>query len=416
LKILSVVGARPNFVKIAPLLAEMRAQAQIRPVLVHTGQHYDVEMSGCFFQELRIPRPDFNLGVREASAAAQAAEIMKRLEPIIIQERPDVVVVVGDVNSTAAAALTAVQLGVPVAHVESGLRSFDRTMPEEINRVVTDAVSDLLLVSEPSGVRNLLKEGHPSDRIFLVGNVMVDTLRRFLGAAQRSAILDRLGLRNGNGSAGASRYAVLTLHRPALVDQPEVFRKIWVPVEQIAQEMPIIFPVHPRTQKRLRGAGFESSPAGQTVRSSSGVRMIAPLGYLQFLHLQSEATLVITDSGGIQEETTALGVPCLTVRDNTERPITVTEGTNTLVGLNPHRLREEVRKILSGKGKKGRVPILWDGRCAARIVTVLSERYGHRRERCRKEAGSVLRSHRVAPRQVGAAFPRAHVKRRRVTK
>jgi UDP-N-acetylglucosamine 2-epimerase (non-hydrolysing) len=395
MKVLSVVGARPNFVKIAPLLAEMRRRTQIRPVLVHTGQHYDAEMSDCFFRELRIPQPDFNLGVGEASPTVQAAEVMKRLEPVIIQERPEVVVVVGDVNSTLAAALTAVKLGIPVAHVESGLRSFDRTMPEEINRVVTDAVADVLFVSEPSGVENLLREGQARERIFLVGNVMIDTLRRFLGVARRSATLDWLRLRCGKGSNGTPRYAVLTLHRPALVDHPEVFRKIWEPIVEIAEKMPVIFPVHPRTQKRLRKAGFESSLAGQPMRRSAGVRMIPPLGYLQFLRLQSEATLVITDSGGIQEETTALGVPCLTVRDNTERPITVTEGTNTLVGLNPNRLREEARKILSGKGKKGRMPALWDGRCAARIVTVLLQRYGLRPERRRKGPDSLLFSYPV---------------------
>jgi len=381
MKVLSVVGARPNFVKIAPLLAVMRKQLGLEARLVHTGQHFDPEMSKSFFHDLDIPEADYDLEVGPGSHAVQSAEVMKRLEPILLAEQPDVVVVVGDVNSTMAAALTAVKLGIPVAHVEAGLRSSDRTMPEEINRVVTDAVSDLFLVSEPSGVDNLLREGRPWERIFLVGNVMIDTLQRYLAAARRSTILADLGLANGNGNKSHARYVVLTLHRPALVDGLEGFRAIWHSVEEIAREAPVIFPAHPRTKKNLQLAGLGKLMEASPVKRSNGVRVIPPLGYLDFLCLQSEAALVITDSGGIQEETTALGVPCLTVRDSTERPITVTEGTNTLVGINPRCLREEAKRALEGNGKRGRKPALWDGRCAERIVNVLREVYGTRAQR-----------------------------------
>jgi len=372
MKILSVVGARPNVVKIAALMAEMRNQADIRALLVHTGQHYDIGMSDSFFQDLGIPQPDINLEVGSASAACQVAKIMERLEPVLVSEQPDLVVVVGDVNSTLAGALTAVKLGIPVAHVEAGLRSFDRTMPEEINRVVTDSISEFLFASEPSGVENLLKEGRPTSQIFLVGNVMIDTLKSCLARARQLEPFADPEIWGENGSDRPARFALVTLHRPSTVDKSLALRIVWEALGEIAEEIPIVFPVHPRTQKRMRDLGLDSG-TGQPFGHRNGIRLLSPLGYLRFLHLESLATFVITDSGGIQEETTVLGVPCLTVRENTERPITVTEGTNTLVGLNPEHLKEEAHQILCGKGKQGQAPALWDGQAAKRIVGVLEQ-------------------------------------------
>jgi len=324
MKIVCVVGARPNFVKIAPLLKEMRKSGAIEARLVHTGQHYDAEMSASFFRDLEIPRPDFNLGVGSAGAVSQTKEIMNRLEPLLAEENPHLVVVVGDVNSTLAGALAATKVGIPVAHVEAGLRSFDRRMPEEINRILTDAVSDLLFASEPSGVENLRREGIPADRIFLVGNIMIDTLRASLAQACRSTVLRDLGLAERPGLPPRGGYALLTLHRQGLVDDPDLFKSVWQALEAVAREVPIIFPVHPRTQRRLGRFGADFRPRRESGRDSAGIRMVGPLGYLQFLHLERAASLVMTDSGGVQEETTALGVPCLTLRENTERPITVT--------------------------------------------------------------------------------------------
>jgi len=383
MKILNVVGARPNFVKIAPLMAEMRKHAAIRPLLVHTGQHYDLEMSDSFFQDLDIPQPDINLEVGSASATCQIAQIMERLEPVLLAERPDIVVLVGDVNSTVAGALAAVKLGIRVAHVEAGLRSFDRTMPEEINRVVTDAISDLLFVTEPSGVENLLKEGRPASRIFLVGNVMIDTLRNCLARARQlepAAFPEVWGENHPGrcypepaaGSPKPARFALVTLHRPSTVDDSLVLRIVWQALEEIGKEIQIVFPVHPRTRKRLRDLGLDAAVNGPPA-APKGVRLIPPLSYLRFLRLESLATFVVTDSGGVQEETTFLGVPCLTVRENTERPITLAEGTNTLVGLDPARLKEEARRILCGKGKQGRAPALWDGQAAKRIIATLEQ-------------------------------------------
>jgi UDP-N-acetylglucosamine 2-epimerase (non-hydrolysing) len=373
MKVLSVVGARPNFVKIAPLMAEMRKHAGIRPLLVHTGQHYDLEMSDFFFQELGIPQPDVNLEVGSASAARQVAQIIERLEPVLVTERPDIVVLVGDVNSTLAGALTAVKLGIRVAHVEAGLRSFDRTMPEEINRVLTDTISDLLFASEPSGVENLLKEGRLASQIFLVGNVMIDTLKTCLGRARQLEPLRDPEIWSENGSDPPARFALMTLHRPSTVDNAGVLRIVWQALEEIGKAIPIVFPVHPRTRKRLRDLGLELMGIAPPFAQPNGIRLVSPLSYLRFLHLESLATFVVTDSGGIQEETTALGVPCLTVRENTERPITVTEGTNTLVGLDPECLKQEARQILCGKGKRGRAPALWDGQAAQRIVEILEQ-------------------------------------------
>ncbi|MGH9446301.1 MAG: non-hydrolyzing UDP-N-acetylglucosamine 2-epimerase [Terriglobia bacterium] len=387
MKILSVVGARPNFVKIAPVLAELRKLPGIQMFLVHTGQHYDPEMSAWFFRDLRIPPPDVNLrelpgrnnGRMEPPARDPAglsiAEMARQMEPILIRERPDVVLVVGDVNSTLAGALAAARLGLPVVHLEAGLRSFDLSMPEEINRIATDTVSGLLLASEPSGVQNLRNEGKRDDQIFLVGNVMIDTLRRFLPHARRSKILDTLRLRKNRRGAEVERYALVTLHRAATTDSPETLRALWEALCDIALEIPVIFPVHPRTGKRLREAGLEPRRAPYAQRGKSAIGLIHPLSYVDFLCLESNASMVITDSGGIQEETTALGVPCLTARDSTERPITVTEGTNTLVGLDPHALREQTHQVLLGKGKRGKVPDLWDGYAAPRIVKILTRQF-----------------------------------------
>jgi UDP-N-acetylglucosamine 2-epimerase (non-hydrolysing) len=312
-------------------------------------------MSKLFFEELHIPRPDVDLGVGSGSHAAQTAEVMKRFEPVVLAQKPDCVLVVGDVNSTLACALVAVKLGVPVAHVEAGLRSFDRTMPEEINRLLTDAISEWLFVTEKSGLENLRREGVPDERVHLVGNVMIDTLLACRRRCEGSAVLEELGLAPGG-------YAVLTLHRPANVDDPAVFGHLLGAIGRVQRELPVVFPVHPRTRKALEATGARALP---------GLKLTEPLGYLDFLKLLSHARLVLTDSGGIQEETTVLGVPCLTLRNNTERPITVEQGTNRLVGLDPVRIVAEALAALAAPPAGRRVPDLWDGRAAARIVDVL---------------------------------------------
>ncbi|HUZ47798.1 MAG TPA: UDP-N-acetylglucosamine 2-epimerase (non-hydrolyzing) [Terriglobia bacterium] len=370
MKILSVVGTRPNFIKIAPLLKEMKKVPQIETRLVHTGQHYDREMSDAFFKDLNLPVPDWYLGVGPGSPASQIGEIMMRLEPVLSKCQPNVVLVVGDVNSTLAAALAAAKTGIPVVHVEAGLRSFDRTMPEEINRILTDALADLLFASEPSGVENLRWEGIHSSRIFLAGNVMIDTLRQYLPFAESSICLTDL---DGDLETPVPpKYAVLTLHRQGLVDNPQRLMRVWNVMEEIGNEIPIIFPVHPRTRLRLEDAGLKPQ-RGNGFGNAGGIRMVAPLSYLQFISLQRQAVMVMTDSGGVQEETTVLGVPCLTLRENTERPITVTEGTNMLVGLNPERIRAEAFRLLSGPRKIARVPPLWDGHASERIVKSICE-------------------------------------------
>ena len=376
MRIVSLVGARPNFVKIASLLRAMRAFSHIESILVHTGQHYDAAMSEAFFTELDIPSPDINLGVGSSDSEYQIHEIIERLEPVIRSAKPNAIIVVGDVNSTLAGALAAAKLRVPLAHIEAGLRSFDRTMPEEINRVVTDSLSDLLFASEPSGLKNLLREGKPARQVFLAGNVMIDTLRRCLPAARRLHELNDLGLGDPQrNSTQHPSYAVVTLHRPSTVDDPRTLRVICQAIEEIACEIPTVFPVHPRTCAKLQQACLTAHDRPSPTNGQPGIRLIPPLSYLQFLSLQARATLVITDSGGIQEETTVLGVPCLTVRENTERPITVTEGTNTLVGLDPERLIKEARKVIRGEGKRGRVPALWDGHASERIITILSNQF-----------------------------------------
>jgi UDP-N-acetylglucosamine 2-epimerase (non-hydrolysing) len=355
MQILSVVGARPNFMKIAPLLWEMKRRPGIEIYLVHTGQHYDERMSKLFFEELHIPRPDIDLEVGSATHAVQTAEVMKRFEPVLLEREPDVLLVVGDVNSTLACALTAVKLEIPVAHVEAGLRSFDRSMPEEINRLLTDAVSEWLFVTERSGVENLRREGIRPERVHLVGNVMIDTLLACRERSERSPILEQLGV-------PAGQYTVVTLHRPTNVDDPSVLAGLMTALNRIHEELPIIFPVHPRTRKALAGHAA----------ADAGLILIEPLGYLDFLKLLAHARLVLTDSGGIQEETTVLGVPCLTLRENTERPVTTEQGTNVLVGLKPDRIVDAARRVLHDPPRDRRVPELWDGRAAVRIVDVLT--------------------------------------------
>ena len=359
LKIINIVGARPNLPKIAPLLREMQRHPEIEPILVHTGQHYDEKLSDIFFRQMGIPEPDINLEVGSGSHAGQTAEILKRIEPVLLERRPDLVLVVGDVNSTIAVSLAAVKLGIKVAHVEAGLRSFDRAMPEEINRVLTDAIADYLFVTEEDAIEHLLREGRPREAIHFVGNVMIDSLRHFLPIAQKSAIGEELKLKNG---VDWRRFAVLTLHRPSNVDSAEKLAELLGAIDAIAAEVPVIFPVHPRTQAHLKEAG---------IRHPADLRLIPPVGYLDFLCLLSKATLVLTDSGGIQEETTALGVPCLTLRENTERPITISQGTNLLVGTDPKKIVAAAKASLSGNGKAGRVPPLWDGQAAVRIVEIL---------------------------------------------
>jgi UDP-N-acetylglucosamine 2-epimerase (non-hydrolysing) len=372
MKIALVSGARPNYMKIAPIIREIRRLDQqhglrIEFILVHTGQHYDRQLFEVFFQELELPQPHHNLSVGSSSHAVQTAEVMMRFETILEQERPNLVIVVGDVNSTLAAALTAVKLGIPVAHIEAGLRSFDRTMPEEINRVVTDAISDYLFTTEPSANENLHREGVTAGKIFFVGNVMIDSLLFYRKKAKALPLLLELELT-------PKAYALLTLHRPHNVDRPEVLRGILRALQRVAKEIPIIFPCHPRTAARLQEIGPEF-PLNPTLRVGSPpmsgcINTLEPLSYLEFLGLMDQSALVLTDSGGIQEETTILGVPCLTLRSNTERPITIEMGTNILVGSDPDRIEAEALRALSCNSKPVKTPPLWDGKAAERIVHV----------------------------------------------
>ncbi|MBN2582466.1 MAG: UDP-N-acetylglucosamine 2-epimerase (non-hydrolyzing) [Planctomycetes bacterium] len=355
MRIVNICGARPNFMKIAPLMEAYRARPEIEPLLVHTGQHYDKVMSELFFDELGIPRPDLNLEVGSGTHAVQTAEIMKRFEPVVVEHKPDLVLVVGDVNSTVACALVARKLGVPVAHVEAGLRSGDEAMPEEINRRLTDAISNLCFVTEESGIYNLGREGVPQDRVHFVGNVMIDTLLKHLERARQSAVLANLGL-------VPQGYAVMTLHRPSNVDDAAVLSRLLDAIDVVQRDMPIIFPCHPRTRGRIEAMGL-----GGRLASMGNLRLIDPQGYLDFLCLTASANLVLTDSGGIQEETTILRVPCLTLRENTERPVTCTLGSNQLVGTDPARILAAYRRVQDGQVRCD-VPPLWDGRAAERIV------------------------------------------------
>lgn len=369
--ILCVVGARPNFMKIAPIISALRAGPQPVPArLLHTGQHYDAAMKDAFFTQLGIPEPDIDLDVGSATHAVQTADIMKRFEPVLDAERPAAVLVVGDVNSTVACALVATKKGVPVIHVEAGLRSYDRTMPEEINRVLTDQISDLLFTTERQAHANLAREGIDPRRIHFVGNVMIDTLLGHLPRAlppERSfatAVDPRVFTQSSTG------YALVTLHRPSNVDEPEVLGRVLGALRRVSESIPVVFPVHPRTRARIEAAGL--SEASRSPR----ILQLAPLGYLEMLGLMAKARVVLTDSGGIQEETTALGVPCLTLRENTERPITVEQGTNTIVGSDPRRIETAVGDLLAGGGKAGRVPELWDGKAAQRIKAVMLDWLG----------------------------------------
>ena len=359
MKIINVVGARPNFMKIAPIVKACKSSGVIESFLVHTGQHYDEKMSDLFFHQLDIPEPDINLEVGSASHAVQTAEIMKAFEPIILRHKPDAVLVVGDVNSTIACGLVAVKLSIKLIHVEAGLRSFDRSMPEEINRILTDSISDILFCTEQSGIDNLINEGISREKVFLVGNVMIDTLLKNKNKAEESNILNQFNL-NGGG------FAVLTLHRPANVDDPVVFGRILDALEVIQNDMPILFPVHPRTRQNLLSLHLD-----HRIKDMPNLQLVEPLGYLDFLKLMASARVVLTDSGGIQEETTILKVPCLTLRENTERPITAEIGPNQIVGTNPDVIIKAYRQVTDGKWRESQIPPLWDGNAAERIVGLL---------------------------------------------
>lgn len=349
-----MVGARPNFMKIAPLLRAFGKRPALAARLIHTGQHFSPEMSDVFFDELGIGAPDVSLDIGAGTPVWQTAEIMKRLDELFAAERPDLVLVVGDVNSTLAAALVASKHEIRLAHVEAGLRSFDRGMPEEINRIVTDSLSDYLFVTEASGVENLKREGVAAERIFLAGNVMIDTLFASLDRARRSDVLDRLGLQ-------PEGYALATLHRPSNVDDVGRLRGLVSVLSEVSRRLPVVFSVHPRTRQRMEAAGI----------ASDGLKLTPPLGYMDFLRLTSEARLVLTDSGGIQEETSALRVPCLTLRENTERPVTTTQGSNRLIGTDPGAILAAAGQALSEPARTGRTPDLWDGHAAERIAETL---------------------------------------------
>ncbi len=362
MKIICVAGARPNFMKIAPIMDAFLAHPDIEPLLVHTGQHYDEKMSDLFFRELGIPAPDINLEVGSGSHAVQTAEIMKAFEPVCLKHKPDYVLVVGDVNSTIACGLVAVKLGIGLIHVEAGLRSGDRSMPEEINRLLTDSISDLLFCTERSGVENLRREGVPESRVHLVGNVMIDTLLKNRDKAERSKVLEDMRLAAGG-------YATMTLHRPSNVDDAGVFSGILDAVAVIQRDLPIVFPIHPRTRKNLGLLGLKDH-----VEAMPNLRLVEPIGYLDFLKLNANAKLILTDSGGLQEEATILRVPCITIRENTERPITCEVGSNQLVGTRSEAILSAYERVKCGQYDQRGVPDLWDGRAANRIVEVLVAR------------------------------------------
>jgi UDP-N-acetylglucosamine 2-epimerase (non-hydrolysing) len=361
LKIVNVVGARPNFMKMAPLMMEYRRHPdKFEPKLVHTGQHYDDNMSTLFFEQLQLPKPDVYLGIGSGSHSEQTAKVLVEMEKLLTAERPDLIVVVGDINSTMAATIAAAKLCIPVAHVEAGLRSFDRAMPEEVNRLVTDALSDYCFITSQDAYENLRREGVPAEKIFFVGNVMIDTLLQLKDVALKSDISQKISL--------GGPYGFVTLHRPSNVDDKEVFAEILAALDTIQKDLLLVFPVHPRTVGRLKQFGFWGG-----LQSRKNLKLIDPVGYLDSLCLMANAKMVLTDSGGVQEETTVLGVPCLTIRNNTERPVTITEGTNTLVGTSQSKIVEEANKIMAGKGKRGRAPKFWDGKAAQRIVQSLLE-------------------------------------------
>lgn len=360
LKILNIAGARPNFMKVAPIFAEMKRRSdEFEPMIVHTGQHYDAAMSDAFFDDLGMPKPDIYLGVGSGSHAVQTAKIMTEFEPVVLEHMPDWVLVVGDVNSTIACALVCAKLGVKVAHVEAGLRSRDRSMPEEINRILTDSISDLLFTTSQDADENLLREGIAADKIRFVGNVMIDSLLDHLKVAESSTVRQDLGLTDGE-------YAVVTLHRPSNVDEKDTFTGILDALLTVAERLPIVFPVHPRTRAKIEDFGF-----GEKI-ANANIKLIEPLGYLDFMRLYSGAKLVLTDSGGLQEETTVLGIPCLTLRNNTERPITIEMGTNILVGTDPDKIKAAANAVLANTvSTETKIPPLWDGKAAGRICDEL---------------------------------------------
>lgn len=360
-KVLIIAGARPNFMKIAPIMHAMRRSPKLEPILVHTGQHYDVKMSDTFFDELNIPRPDISLEVGSDTHARQVAKIMERFEPVCDEQKPQAILVVGDVNSTMACSIVAAKKEIKIIHVEAGIRSRDRSMPEEINRMVTDAITDILMPPSRDAVGNLLAEGHAPEKIHLVGNIMIDTLLESKDRINKSEILKTLNLQVGN-------FVSLTLHRPSNVDNMDNFRKILAALEIIQQELPIVFPIHPRTRKMISEFGLEDY-----VVSMKNLILTDPLGYFDFGKLISASRFVLTDSGGIQEETTVYGIPCITLRENTERPVTVWEGTNELAGCDTETIIALARQILDGNWKKGRIPELWDGAAAVRIISILEE-------------------------------------------
>jgi UDP-N-acetylglucosamine 2-epimerase (non-hydrolysing) len=368
-KIFNVVGARPNMMKMAPIVAEMRRHPDLHPVLVHTGQHYDFRMSQVFLEQLKMGEPDYNLQVGSGSHHAQTAQILKTFGELVEKDRPDLIVVAGDVNSTIACALVAAKEGIPIAHVESGLRSYDRTMPEEVNRILTDALADLLFTTEESARENLLREGVAPEKIFFTGNVMIDSLVSAIDTARNSKILGQLGVKRG-------KFGILTLHRPSNVDDRDRFRTTLQSVAQIAEDIPIIFPIHPRSAVRAADLRIENMHSwdGNAPVGDSGLWTIPPTSYIDFLCLMDSSAMVITDSGGIQEETTYLGVPCLTYRENTERPVTVEKGTNRLIGIDPLNLIAEARKVLrEGRRDDSAPPPLWDGHAAERIVALIRQ-------------------------------------------
>ncbi|HET6142766.1 MAG TPA: UDP-N-acetylglucosamine 2-epimerase (non-hydrolyzing) [Candidatus Acidoferrales bacterium] len=422
MKIMIVVGARPNFMKAAPMIAAMRehnrkrsassAQQQmeteeIQTILVHTGQHYDEAMSGSFFVDLGLPKPDVHLGIGSGSHAAQTAEIMRRFEGVLLEHKPDALIVVGDVNSTLACAMVAAKISYDgigtrplIVHVEAGLRSFDRQMPEEINRIITDHLSDLLFVTEESGVTNLCREGVRQNRIYFVGNTMIDSLLASQEKASQSSILEEFGLTSGNAKAGERPYALLTLHRPSNVDHRETFLSILEGLRELSSSRPIFFSAHPRTQKRISEFGLDAyfQPTDKKALANgleqappaNGIHILGPVAYLDFLWFMKHAEIVVTDSGGIQEETTCLGVPCVTVRENTERPVTVTCGTNVIAGTRSEDIREAVNAQRQKQGS-GAVPEKWDGKAGARIIQAIVTEVTTHSDRQPATADAVLR-------------------------
>ena len=385
IKCMIVSGARPNFMKIAPLIKAIerhnkrdKSSVVLDPIIVHTGQHYDEEMSRLFFRDLSIPKPDYDLNIGSGSHGEQTGRIMIAFEPVVKKEKPDLVVVVGDVNSTLACALVASKLNIPVAHIEAGLRSFDRTMPEEINRILTDQISDYLFTHSRDANENLIKEGIHEEKIFFVGNIMIDSLKMILKHTDRSTLNKWIGKILASRNLQTDRYAILTLHRPSNVDNKSSLRRLLECLHEISKEIPIFFPVHPRTKKQIEAFGCEQYlnwiDNGRSIVNLNGdgnLFGLPPLGYLDFMSLTKNSSLVFTDSGGLQEETTILGIPCITLRENTERPVTVMEGTNTLTGNDPSRIFNAFCKVKQSPRGPRKVPELWDGQTAERIVNIL---------------------------------------------